>query len=249
MQGWKLFIHAVRMIFGNWLEVLRIFLVPAVIGIALAIALVGLGASISAPLGMPYSAAPILLFVFLAAFLVYLTIATWCIVAWHRFVLLEELPTGWVPRFHKAQIMSYWGQILKLVLVFIIVALPVGFLVAGFFEASPIVGLLVAVPIYFTLMVFYIRLSPVLPAAAIGQRITFGDALQATRGHAGTFVVLLLSLVGFQLLLQLPIFLTATILPIISAVLSLCASVLASLLNISVLTTLHGHYIEGRPID
>lgn len=250
MQGWKLFLHAVRMIFGNWLEVLRIFLVPSIIGVVLGVGLfVGLVSMFESNANTVDEAAMPVLITALSVFVLYLVILTWCLVAWHRFVLLEEYPQGWLPRFRKDRIVSYWWQMLKLTLVFLIFALPVGFLMVSFFQASPVVGLLVAVPIYLTLMVFYIRLSPVLPAAAIGQPITLSDALQATKGRAGTIIVLFVSLVGFHLVLQVPVFLTATLLPIISGVLSICVTILASLVNVSVLTTLHGHFIEGRPID
>ncbi|NKW91411.1 hypothetical protein HGD87_02620 [Rhodobacteraceae bacterium R_SAG9] len=250
MQGWKLFKHAVRMVVGNWREVLRIFLVPSIIGIVFTVGLfLGLSSMIDPRLNHSNDAVfPVGLGV-LCFVVLYAGIFAWCVVAWHRFVLLEEHPQGWLPRFHSDRILSYCWQVLKLTLVFLVVLIPVGFLVVFLLQASLVIGLLVGIPVYLLLIVFCIRLGPTLPAAAIGRPITLNDALEKTKGHAGTLIVLFLSIIGFQMLLQLPVFLTAIFVPIVSGVLSLCASVLASLLNISVLTTLHGCFIEGRSID
>ena len=83
MQGWKLFKQALRMVMGNWREVLRIFLVPSIMGVAVLLALVAIIATMANPGAT--SAGPVLI-VFLGALVLSAILATWCIVAWHRFV-------------------------------------------------------------------------------------------------------------------------------------------------------------------
>lgn len=246
MLGWKLFKHALRMIFGNWREVLRIFLVPTIVGILGIVAFIAVFADrleASGPVGSGIGLAIFSVMIF------YAIVATWSIVAWHRFVLLEEIPQGWIPPFNIGRIFSYWWQMLKITLLAIVVGLPVGVLLVSFVEVSLPIAILIGLPVYFLLIVSYMRLSILLPAAAIGAPISIGKAFEATKGFGGSFLLLLLSLIGFQILLQLPVSLTTLLFAPLSAIFSVVAAVLATLLNISVLTTLHGHFIEGRSVD
>lgn len=111
MQGWKLFKHAFGMVIRNWREALRIFLVPALIGLVVVACTIGLVAFSfsSASAQVAYNGA--FWFSFAATFIVSALLATWCVVAWHRFVILEEMPQGWLPTFNGGQILAYWGQI------------------------------------------------------------------------------------------------------------------------------------------
>lgn len=246
MQGWKLFKHALRMLFGNWREVLRIFLVPSLLGLAIlgvftAFATTGAG-------DVPEPTASFFVS-FLGIFLLVAVLGTWCIVAWHRFILLEETPTGWIPPFDLKRILAYWWQVLKLGLAFLAIAVPLSFIVSALLQASLPLALIIGVPAYFMVAAFYLRLAPTLPASAIGRPISFSEALEATKGRFGELFVLILALAGLQVALQLLVMASAFIAPMISIPVSFAVSLLSSLLNISILTTLHGHYIEGRSLD
>jgi hypothetical protein len=88
-----------------------------------------------------------------------------------------------------------------------------------------------------------------LPAAALGQKLSLGDAWQATKGESGTIVTLALIVVGASVIIQLPSWLNDDPTSIINIVYSLVVNWFATIIGISVLTTLYGHFVEKRPID
>ncbi|MBO9407253.1 hypothetical protein J7399_07435 [Shimia sp. R9_1] len=249
MQGWKLFKHAFGMVIRNWREALRIFLMPALLGIVALGLIVGLMFAIlpqSTSEDFPEAAA---ILGFLGMFVVSATLATWCVVAWHRFVILEEMPQGWIPTFNGGQILAYWGQILKLSLVAVVVGAPAVFIVTMLLRTAPSLGIVFGIAAYIFAVLAFMRLSTTLPAAAIGKPVTFGEAFAATAGSWGSLFVLLLALVGCQVAAQSAVLALGAITPILGVPFSIATTVFLSLLNVSILTTLYGHYIEGRSID
>lgn len=244
MQGWKLFKHALNMVLRNWLEALKIFLVPSLLAVLGAAALVFIfGVILRGGTG-----AQILTLSLIAALFVFVLL--WTVVAWHRFVVLEEYPTGWIPPLQLNPMASYlWNAfIISLLAMAVIVLVALFFFVA---QAANIVTLVavLAIPLFIFLGVLWLQVSIVLPAAAVGNPIKISQAFDATRGAFWPFLVLLI-LIG---LLQSGTEILVQGLEGGSEVLALVVSVVLSaflgVLNISILTTLYGHYIEGRSID
>lgn len=95
--------------------------------------------------------------------------------------------------------------------------------------------------------VFY-RLCSVLPAAAVGNSMRFGEAWEATRGSGATIAVLVLLVVVASLLIQMPTTLGSGS-SVFGIVYSVIVNWLSMLIAVSVLTTFYGHFVEGRPID
>jgi hypothetical protein len=121
-------------------------------------------------------------------------VGIWVAVAWHRYILLEEEPGALLPAWNGAAIWAYFKAGLMVGLILLVVLLPLmtvaGFLLvplAGPSAASPplllgLIGFLVAfLPAIF---IFY-RLSPALPAAAIGRPLTLREAWFQTGSAAG----------------------------------------------------------------
>lgn len=165
--------------------------------------------------------------------------------SWHRYVLLEEMPTGWMNK-PKAQLLGYLWAVIKLTLILIAGLIPVaivGFIISGvpflgaaaFLLAGCIIGFLA------------LRISLILPAAAVGSKLTISDALNETEVHLGVFVVLLLCFVVFGLLVQAATF-ALSLVPIVGVLVAIAGQVVSSLVNVSVMTTLYGYFIEKRPV-
>ena len=182
----------------------------------------------------------------------------WIAVVWHRFILSEEIPSGYIPKFHGRRIMAYFGQSVLLGLLIFALGLALGFglIPITIFLAFPLFGDLSQT--YLT-YIFYLlismlcgpilfRFSTVLPAAALGEQFTWGAAWQATKGSTGSLVLVSLVLwVGLGLADWL-------VTDLISGSLFLMVLWVIPfewvflMIHISILTTLYGHYVEKRAL-
>ncbi len=253
MKGWIIFRHAVNMVMRNLPQAVRISLVPMLIGLVLGAALVavsGLPEDIfDAASGLeqglnPDNAGGLVMTLVLLGLLL-LTVQLWIFVAWHRFILLEEYPTGWVPGFRGDRILAYAGRGLLLGLIAFAVVFAAGILSAVTGQLAPVIMVLATVFLVF--LVF--RLATILPAAAIGRPLTLVQAWEATRGSAGAILGLLVVTVMVQVLLQVISGLSLVVFAPLGILFQIFATWAMSLVNVSILTTLFGHYVEGRSLD
>lgn len=251
MQGWNILSHSVRLVFTNIDAALKISLVPYAIS-ALAFLFFGLPALAVLEAGTPQAMMEASAGVWLgqiAYLVISIIVALWIAVAWHRYVLLEEYPTSWVPQFHGRPMVEYFKNgflIGVLIVALVLVAgMAIGLLTAWMGPMGlAITGLAVtAIASY----VFY-RLCPVLPAAAVGKPMRFGEAWDATSGAAATIAVLVGLVVVASYVMQLPATFGGANSPFGIAY-SLIVNWLSMLIGVSVLTTFYGHFIEGRAID
>ncbi|KPA23393.1 hypothetical protein shim_03270 [Shimia sp. SK013] len=255
MQGWTIFAHSVRLVARNWREALKIFLVPSLIAaVIVGIALTSSGFSYSMVTSESTSSAEFASGTTIAAillgYLAVLIIAFWCVVTWHRFVLLEEYPQSWIPPFRFDRILSYFGHGLLLGLVAIALMIPIAAIIA-LMASMGLEGLavVIAIPVYIFVIVVMYRLVPILPAAAIGKPLKLRESFDATKGAAGAILLLLVISFIVNFLAQFVAGLIGSLVPAIGVVALFLASLFLSMVNISVLTTFYGLYIEGRPID
>lgn len=257
MLGWKLFTRAVSLLIENLAEALRVSALPYLVVIAVSVWVAGRypgmeelaridADAMAADVALPQAGA-IGAYVLLA--LVNVVVSLWIAVAWHRYVLLDERPTGFLPQMRIGAILGYlWLSILigLLVLVTIMVAtIPLGVLAV---TIPFLAGLIPVVALFAAMLVFY-RLSLVLPARAVEREMSFGEALRATGGHNDTVVVLALLTVAFSLLLQVPTMLDDQAPGMISAVYQGVVGWIGLMVGVSTLTALYGHLVEGRPVE
>ncbi|WP_300549593.1 threonine dehydratase [Roseovarius sp.] len=251
MKAWKIFTLSLKMIFGNLPQVMKITLVPALIGFAFLIGYMAiLGISTSQLSGVESGSGAIgggAAFGGFLLMLVLVMIALWVIVAWHRFVLLAEYPTGWIPTLRFDRILSYAGHAILLGLLSFVIVLPVGLLMGVTASAAPIAGMVLMVLVILALNVIIFRLSPILPAAAIAKPLRMKEAWEATKGADGTILLLLIILSGFQFVLQFALSLLVVI-PVLGLLIMPVGLLISALINVSILTTLYGHFIEGRDL-
>jgi len=252
---WKLFVHAVSMVFRNIGPALRLSVVPFVIGVVVAGALffmVILPMSGSSSLetagpdtvNLPGLAlgAVILLAVCTAVFL-------WVAVAWHRYVLLEEMPGGVLPPWHGREMMRYLGRGLMIAAALFI---PLGILI--YIAILPIIDggsgsgmlyFLVVLAGLFANYAFY-RLCPMLPAAALGRELGFGQSWAATAPAGAGLMLMIFFVWVLSILLNIP----GAILGdnLVGTILRLAASWLMFMINLSIMTTIYGHFVEERDL-
>ncbi|KIC20561.1 hypothetical protein [Leisingera sp. ANG-Vp] len=257
MKGWSIFAHSVRMVLRNFEWAIRIALVPVLIGFALIYAVLS---STGQPIAMFWDEQALsdtlqsgkLGFSFIAAMLIFIAVQFWIFVAWHRFILLEEYPTSWFPAFKGDRILSYFGHMLVIGFLVVVLYIPLMLLVNGLISAmgpGALVPMLLLIAGYsiFVLIAMY-RMLPVLPAVAIGRPLLLRESWRATSGSSGTIFVVLVLLGILQLLLQFISGLSIAVFAPLGVVFSAVAMLVMSLVSVSVLTTFYGHFVEGRAV-
>ncbi len=254
MLGLEIFVHSVKMVLRNLTQALQISVVPALIGGFLAIGLFFL-------FGIPFeefnsetngfpegvTAASFTGFL-LCLMAVVFGVMLWIVVSWHRFVLLEEYPSGLVPPFRFDRVLAYFGRLLMLGLIALIIMIPGALIMGMMAQSSVALGILVWLGLIIILTIGFYRASPILPGAAIGKPIKLSEAWQATSGASGAIALLVVLSILFQILLQLLASLLLFV-PIIGVLIVLFASMLiVPLINVSILTTIYGVFIEKREL-
>lgn len=244
-MGWKIFVKAIRLVFDNLNDALRIsallYFVPTAILYGLTYAMVPRTAGKADPAALAAFVGPsaILSLIEVVAFV-------WIAVAWHRFVLLDERPDGWLPRFNGPRMLGYVGYSLLLALISIPILIVGALVIAALTLGGPLliaVGVLVMVSA--ALIVGY-RLALVLPASSIEKPLRLGQAWEATRGANGTIVVLALVSALAAVLLDLPGMAMTGPLALLGLVWRLVMGWLELVVGVSILTTLYGVFIEHR---
>lgn len=240
MLGWTIFKHAFSMLQRNLMPALQIFLVPYIIAFAAVYGLfwVVIG---SDRIWGESTTLMVALSVLIMGF-----VGIWTVVSWHRFVLLEEYPTGWVPRINRGAMIAYFGRLLVLLLIVIVFALPAIFvtILAGE-SAGPGVALFFLYMLVVAVVLF--RYSIMLPGAAAGHVMSTSATWAATTGSTGPLIVIMLCFFVLNKLTQWIGMMFAQV-PMLYMVWNLPTQAFISVLWISVLTTLYGYYVEKRDL-
>lgn len=253
MIGWQIFRHSLSMVLRNFGRALHIYAVPWLIAVA-AVFLVVLAA------GLPFDmlgggvAEPVdastakLVLVFFAMFVIIVLTSLWIAVAWHRYVLLEETPQGVMPPIHQDRIAAYFGRGLLLFLAFLIPGAILAFLIATLVQISVGSAIFFGAILGFALAVLFYRLSVILPAAALGKKMSFSDALETTKGATGPIVVAGICFLILQIVTNFAASLLAFI-PLVGFLASILTAMFLTMVGISILTTLYGVYVEKRELS
>lgn len=132
--------------------------------------------------------------VFVIPLILIVTSLYWVTVAWHRFVILDEHPTGVIPKLHLGCIWAYlWRLIVLSIAVGFVVAMPLAILssilggggkinIADYSEALQTGPVAVIFNIIGTIGFSYafMRYSPFLVAAAVGRPIRAATGREST---------------------------------------------------------------------
>lgn len=246
MKGWQIFVHSVRLVMNNLNAAFRVSIVLYLVAVA-----VQVYQFLNPPQmveGIPVVDPGSAFMLFILA-VISLVMSLWIAVAWHRYVLSGELPEGYVPVWRGSAIGRYfWRSVVIGILVAlaaVLVSVPMGFIVAGL---PGLFWLVLPVAIGAGAYVFF-RLGVSLPAIAMDGQMSFGEAWEATAGEAQTILVLVALVVGGSLILTLPSLMNGDPNSLISLVYGIVVNWFATIIGISTLTTLYGHFVEGRDID
>lgn len=128
----------------------------------------------------------------------------WITVAWHRYILTGEISAGWFPKLHMGRMWFYfWRGMLIMLAVIVPLILTFGILAAifgGIFDrSSELAPMAVFILMLFMIPMFFamFRLSPILPAAALGKDLSLKQAWKATKGSTGAIVLIMLVTAAF----------------------------------------------------
>jgi hypothetical protein len=254
MTGWKIFVHSVRQVFGNLGPALRVSGLLYLVQIVVQHATIGnlLNATNEEQQAMitagTYPWVGLLLFIMVAT-----VCGLWIAVGWHRYILTDEKP-GLLPAFHGDRMLGYFGTGLLIAVVLLLPAFLLDLLVALF--AAPLIGpngdpvMLSVVAFAVTLPIWMIglRLNAMLPGVALKPGSAISDGWNATKGQTGAIVLLALISVAATEAVN---FVGAAAFGDADNLLFVWQALTGwpiLIIGISILTTLYGHYIEGRPL-
>ena len=259
MNGLKIFLHSLRQVSGNLSMAIRVsggfwlLMVAASFALGLTIAMTQ-SAFLTGVLGI--------------AVLVFLV---WGIsmvaVVWHRYILLEELPSGFLPTRPGLRIWPYFWYGIGIAAI-VVLALAIMFFVTTIFvdpktiyhafdqtvlslEFSD-VALRFAVGLLSSLI--YLRLALILPAVALDSSLTLGDSWGETKSFTGSIIVvaILLSVLNggativFDVARQSVLGNGGLLLAIV--LITVAFQWFYFMLNISILSTLYGHIVQKREV-
>lgn len=176
-------------------------------------------------------------------------ITLWVAVTWHRYILLEEATNGWIPRWNKSANLSYFYQILKLVLISLVLGLAIGVLVAisSGMTSSASVPFWIFLAILFVAFAFIIlKVSLIFPSAAVETNMGVTDSWSETNPYNKTLLALTIVAVSFGFLSDLAMnsFEENTFTTVFRFVLNAFTGFWA----LSILTTLYAIVVEGRDL-
>lgn len=247
MLAFSILAHALRQLTGNRRAMMRLA-VPSFL-VSAALFAVTIGAAVA--MVMRTNAGPAAVnFVMwlgtLAATVPFLAMA----VGWHRYVLIEE-PPRLLGAEQRSAVLRYAGTGLLMLLIIVPTLLAGAILVGIVFSArSRGLGLgmfLAGIPLMMLFMAFTLRLSTALPGAAIGQSRPIRTAWDATKGRLGCFFVIAFVM---SVIHNLPVAIIERVAPdgLGGTAITLVWFGLAGLFQLSVVTTLWGHFVENRTL-
>ncbi|WP_170382284.1 hypothetical protein [Ruegeria atlantica] len=258
MLGWQIFVHSVRMVIRNWRQALRIGLIPSTLIAVLTFIFHGsqaIGSTNQSWFAWFESMSSAGQAGFALVVVGNLFVILWVFVAWHRFVLLEEYPNGWIPPLHAMYLGQYLKQGVKVLAVAFVVSFLISFvclLVLVFLTSASSLprGVLNLPPLVSSFISFFVvfRLGITFPATAIGQTLSMKNAYYFTKGKAGSLLFLAIVQLTGIFLAEVIIGVVASFLPMLSLAADVVFHLFFSLVHVSVWTTMYGVFVEKREL-
>ncbi|MBN9886070.1 hypothetical protein [Salipiger abyssi] len=246
-MGWKIFMHSVRMVLDNLQAALRISLLLYLVQVALQVMIFsGSGGSVDPQeiAATPAAAGNLLIM------LVFAVLASlWIAVGWHRYVLTGEMPAGWLPRWHGAELGSYLWRSIMIGLVIGLALVTIGAVLGMLVMGIPGLARLLIFGMAGLVSYVFFRIGLILPAAALGQSLQMRDAWEATKQDDKAILVLALISMAAQIVIGLPAMIDGDTSSLISLIYRVVVDWFVMMFGISLLTTLYGYFIERRRID
>jgi hypothetical protein len=253
-MGWLIIKHSFGLVFRNFGNALKVSVGPIIIASAIlygTVLLTGFTPAWAATSIMLGRLPGTLIAVAAVGVIVYLFVATWIAVAWHKFILIEEYP-GFLPPLSVSTVTAYIGKSFVIGLLLLLALVPMLF-VAGLalgllgLTQNAMASLVIGFVLGLLLTYLWLRLAMVLPGVAIGNSMTNREAWTATAPMsddifgASAILVAVNSAISFAADFVLPT-------GIVYYLVILAINWFTMMVGISLLTTLYGHLIEKRPL-
>ncbi|MCT4685421.1 MAG: hypothetical protein N4A39_16995 [Roseicyclus sp.] len=260
--GYQLLRHVVQQVFGNLRQAaqltLPLFLLP-LIGFVLLIGGDFTPRTVENPGGGTVLGV-------LGLIVLVVVVYCWAAVAWHRYVLLEEFDGGFFPRWRGDRIASYFGRAFKVALVLILAMFGALILMLIVVSAtqSPAVAIFFGIGLVFGVSWLATRIGLVLPAAALGERMTIGESWAVTRPVSSQILLPLIVIALVAGVIQQAILVVfgqtvpvetfgmvevQRVLSVPGQIVNGLVSWLQLLVNLALMTTLYGNLVEGRQLN
>lgn len=239
MKGLQIFTHSVRQVLGNLVPALQVSAVLFGVQQVFVMLLGGRGSADNMVLGI-------------VGLIVILATSMWIAVGWHRYVLLNEQPSI-VPQMHMDRLVAY---LIKMVIIIVILIIPAilttlvlgplapKLAMSGGMFTVVLVSSLITVPVFALFLMF----SPALPGTAVSGQSGLNAAFNATKGDWVQMVVLAAAVMLLQAAVALLSLYVFSKIPMGMMVWNIVGGWFVSMVGISVITTLYGHYIENRAL-
>lgn len=246
----RLVLHSFKLLFGNFVDALKVSAAPLALAILLGIAAFsvsgvtpGMLAMASLSGSMPLNGLLAILFIGVVMIFTF----SWIAVAWHRFVLLEEYP-GFIPPVSDRPIWLYvWKTLGISLLLFMVMTFLsiVGGMILPLIGEGALGVFAFAVGVVLTYV--WLRSALILPAVAVGEELKLRDAWAVSSTRSRDIAGVGLILVGLNMLAGIG---QQSLVPpgFAGVVVSLVAGWATLMVSTSILTTLYGHLVQNRPL-
>ena len=171
----------------------------------------------------------------------------WGAVAWHRYVLLDETPTGFMPKFHGGRMLAYFGWAIVISLVIAVIAIVFGLITAALSVLGSFGIFLGTAIMMVAIFIFWLGLSSILPGVASAKPVSFGDAFSKIFENIGMLFVLAIVLAVLSLVPLGIVELTGS--TFLIAIMNIIVQLVVGAIILSTMTTLYGMWYEGRALD
>ena len=241
MLAFRLLRHSILQLTGNLGAALTLSVLP------LLLAVLGIGIGMAARQALAVGDPPGIIVAVVAVAIVATFVLAFVSLAasWHRHVLLGERPQVF-RSIGGSEARYFWAAVRMSLVIMLIVFMPMILIVAltSALNGSIYVTMLASLIIGIAVAIIGLRLGTGLAGAAIGAAKPLTTGWKGTESCLGT----LLLLAVFSQILQTILNLASQIPGLVGLVVTLLAAWLGTLLSLSIITTLWGHFVEGRAL-
>lgn len=241
MLAFRLLRHSILQLTGNLGAALTLSVLP------LLLAVLGIGIGMAARQALAVGDPPGIIVAVVAVAIVAAFVLAFVSLAasWHRHVLLGERPQVF-RSIGGSEARYFWAAVRMSLVIMLIVFMPMILIVAltSALNGSIYVTMLASLIIGIAVAIIGLRLGTGLAGAAIGAAKPLTAGWKGTESCLGT----LLLLAVFSQILQTILNLASQIPGLVGLVATLLAAWLGTLLSLSIITTLWGHFVEGRAL-
>jgi hypothetical protein len=262
MTATKILSEVLFSILRNWRQAIQIFLIPTGLVISLFIGIVFFGTQTVVLAGQTVDVPSPIVFVFLPVFLF---LFFWPVVAWHRLLVLDDRLNGFLPPFRPSRVLRYVLNLFGLGLLLALIMMPIMAIITPIMMRGinpeviirggmPPLSFFI-LPALASLPALYIgiRLSLILPGAAVGNHVGLSGSWDATSGKNSALIFIVILGAAISLISQI---LSTAMTPVILGAgqttlvalqfIQLAAQTLSSLFVLSLISTMFLAFVVNK---